>query len=343
MATKSLTPKQFQEHLLTWQRQHGRHDLPWQQNPSPYRVLVSEVMLQQTQVVTVIPYFERWMASFPTIEALANATEDEVMNHWQGLGYYSRARNLRKAAIYIHETWADEFPSDVTTLQEIPGVGRYTAGAIASFAFNTYGPIVDGNVKRLFCRYFGIEGVPGTSAVDKQLWSTAEAYTPIINNRQYAQGLLDMGATLCKPKSPDCGACSFTTTCIAYQTNRVSELPTPKPKKIIPTKPGHFLWIESNGKLLLEKRADDGIWGALWCLPQIYIEPEQLGDHVKLQGSFKHTFSHYKLDGKVWFINKLGVENAQQQWIPFNNLSDLGLPKPIRTFIEKHLKKAALK
>ncbi|HHY0492321.1 A/G-specific adenine glycosylase [Vibrio fluvialis] len=343
MATKSLKPKQFQEHLLTWQRQHGRHDLPWQQNPSPYRVLVSEVMLQQTQVVTVIPYFERWMASFPTIEALANATEDEVMNHWQGLGYYSRARNLRKAAIYIHETWADEFPSDVKTLQDIPGVGRYTAGAIASFAFNTYGPIVDGNVKRLFCRYFGIEGVPGTSAVDKQLWSTAEAYTPTINNRQYAQGLLDMGATLCKPKSPDCDACSFTTTCIAYQTNRVSELPTPKPKKVIPTKPGHFLWIESHGKLLLEKRADDGIWGALWCLPQIYIEPEQLGDHVQLQGSFKHTFSHYKLDGKVWFINKLGVENAQQQWIPFNNLNNLGLPKPIRTFIEKHLKKVALK
>ncbi|PTP19406.1 A/G-specific adenine glycosylase [Vibrio splendidus] len=336
MVTKSLTPEQFQEHLLTWQQHHGRHDLPWQQDPSPYRVLVSEIMLQQTQVVTVIPYFERWMASFPTLQALADATEDEVMSHWQGLGYYSRARNLRKAAIYISETWGGEFPFDVKLLQEIPGVGRYTAGAIASFAFNTYGPIVDGNVKRLFCRYFGIEGVPGTSAVDKQLWSTAESYTPTINNRSYAQGLLDMGATLCKPKSPDCDACSFTKTCIAFQTNRVSELPTPKPKKVLPTKPGHFLWIESNGKLLIEKRADDGIWGALWCLPQIYIEPDQLGDHVKLQGTFKHTFSHYKLDGKVWKINKLGNESPRQKWIAYEDLENLGLPKPIRTFINKH-------
>lgn len=341
MTMPSLTPKQFQEHLLTWQRHHGRHDLPWQQNPSPYRVLVSEVMLQQTQVVTVIPYFERWMASFPTIEALANATEDAVMNHWQGLGYYSRARNLRKAALYIQDTWNGEFPADVNALQNIPGVGRYTAGAIAAFAFNTYGPIVDGNVKRLFCRYFGIEGVPGTSAVDKQLWSTAEAYTPTHNNRQYAQGLLDMGATLCKPKNPTCDACSFTTTCKAYQTNRVSELPTPKPKKVTPTKPGHFLWLESDGKLLLEKRADDGIWGALWCLPQIYLEPEQLGEHIKLKGAFKHTFTHYKLDGKVWQIDKLGVENPQQQWIPLHQLDDVGLPKPIRTFIEKHVKTQA--
>lgn len=330
-----LTPETFQERLITWQQTHGRHDLPWQQNPTPYRVLVSEVMLQQTQVTTVIPYFERWMASFPTIEMLASATEDEVMNHWQGLGYYSRARNLRKAAQYIMDECNGIFPDHVEALLKIPGVGRYTAGAIASFAYNTYGPIVDGNVKRLFCRFFGIEGVPGTSQVDKRLWSAAEAFTPIENNRPFAQGLLDMGATVCKPKKPDCKACTFQDTCVAFQTDRVSELPTPKPKKVVPTKTGHFLWVETNGKILLEKRADDGIWGALWCLPQIYIEPQQLGSHVLLKGKFKHTFTHYKLDAQVWCIDRMGEDNSQQQWFTLEDLQDLGLPTPIRKFIQK--------
>lgn len=331
-----LTPENFQERLITWQQTHGRHDLPWQQNPTPYRVLVSEVMLQQTQVTTVIPYFERWMASFPTIEILATATEDEVMNHWQGLGYYSRARNLRKAAQYIMDECNGTFPDHVETLLKIPGVGRYTAGAIASFAYNTYGPIVDGNVKRLFCRFFGIEGVPGTSKVDKQLWGFAEAFTPTQNNRAFAQGLLDMGATVCKPRNPNCEDCGFQDCCIASQNNRVDKLPTPKPKKVVPTRPGQYLWIESNGKLLLEKRADDGIWGALWCLPQIHIEPEHLGDHVHLKGTFKHTFTHYKLDAKVWCVERPGEQISNQQWFSAKSLSELGLPTPIRKFVVKH-------
>lgn len=332
-----LTPEKFQDQLITWQQTHGRHDLPWQENPTPYRVLVSEVMLQQTQVTTVIPYFERWMVSFPTIEVLAAATEDEVMSHWQGLGYYSRARNLRKAAQYIVDECNGLFPDHVETLLKIPGVGRYTAGAIASFAYNIYGPIVDGNVKRLFCRFFGVDGVPGTSKVDKQLWGLAETFTPTRNNRSFAQGLLDMGATVCKPKSPNCLECDFQESCLAFKSDRVDELPTPKPKKNVPTRAGQFLWIESKGKILLEKRADDGIWGALWCLPQIHIEPEHLGEHVHLKGSFKHTFTHYKLEAKVWSIERMSGLNQEQAWVLPTELQDLGLPTPIKKFILKNI------
>ncbi|SHF24800.1 A/G-specific adenine glycosylase [Vibrio gazogenes] len=332
-----ISPQQFQQHLIDWQRAHGRHDLPWQQNPSPYRVLVSEVMLQQTQVVTVIPYFERWMTSFPTIEALASATEDEVMNHWQGLGYYSRARNLRKAAQYIMTHHQGQFPDSLETLLDIPGVGRYTAGAIRSFAYDRYGPIVDGNVKRLFCRFFALDGVPGTSAVDKQLWQLAETFTPETDNRVFAQGLLDIGATICKPKNPDCELCCFQKNCLAFKYDRVQTLPTPKPKKTIPTKAGQFLWVESDHKILLEKRASDGIWGALWCLPQIHLQPEQFGEHMQLKGTFKHTFTHYKLDANVWMIDRLGVMEPQLQWVEKSEVFNLGLPTPIKKFLTRHL------
>ena len=326
----------FADTLLDWQKQQGRHDLPWQQDPTPYRVLVSEIMLQQTQVATVIPYFERWMNAYPSVQDLAAAEEDDVMALWQGLGYYSRARSLRKAAQYIVHECGGSFPTDVEGMLEIPGVGRYTAGAIVSFAYNKRGPIVDGNVKRFFCRVFGIEGVPGTSATDKLLWSYSERLTPAQDNRAFAQGLLDMGATICKPKNPTCEQCPFNKVCIANQTNRVSELPTPKPKKTVPTKPGHYLWIEQDGKLLLEKRAKDGIWGALWCLPQIHIDPAHLEKQTITKGTFKHTFTHYKLDATVWQISNLGQQAANQQWFSKEEWQDLGLPTPIRKFLQKH-------
>src|SRR5690554_1413381 len=205
--------KDFAATVLNWQKQHGRHDLPWQNPVSPYRVLVSEIMLQQTQVNTVIPYFQRWMETFPTLEALAQASEDEVMARWQGLGYYSRARNLRKAAQYLVQEFNGQFPSDLQGLASIPGVGPYTAGAIRSFAFNDYGPIVDGNVKRFFCRLFGIEGDTTRSAVNKQLWQKADDLTPNHDNRRFAQGLLDIGATLCTRANPDCARCPFDNQC----------------------------------------------------------------------------------------------------------------------------------
>ncbi|GGI73153.1 A/G-specific adenine glycosylase [Shewanella gelidii] len=342
MPQSTLSPIQFQQLLLDWQKQQGRHDLPWQVNPTPYRVLVSEIMLQQTQVTTVIPYFLRWMERFPHIESLAVAAEDEVMSHWQGLGYYSRARNLKKAAQYILNECAGEFPTTLSELIKIPGVGRYTAGAIASFAYDSYGPIVDGNVKRLFCRFFGIEGIPGTSKVDKALWQKAELYTPNQNNRQFAQGLLDMGATICRPKTPKCDVCHFQPHCLAYTEQRVLQLPTPKPKKTIPLKTGHFLWLQQDGKLLLEKRNESGIWGALWCLPQLNSEPLQIQERTTKQsvlekGQFKHTFTHYKLEAKVWTLDAVDSTPNPQQWFTAEQLTELGLPTPIKKFILKHL------
>lgn len=368
---KSSPIKQnFANELLKWQRTHGRHDLPWQQPATPYRVLVSEIMLQQTQVVTVIPYFERWMQRFPDLRALAEAQEDDVMALWQGLGYYSRARNLQKAARWLVENHQGAFPESLSELQKIPGVGRYTAGAIRSFAFDQYGPIVDGNVRRLFCRLFGIEGQPLSSKVDKQLWALAEELTPEQNNRAFAQGLLDLGATLCKPRNPDCHRCPFASHCVAHQSGREHELPTPKPKKVLPVKEGHFLWAESGSKtvpeVLIEKRPDNGIWASLWSLPELNDVPA----NARLQGTFNHTFSHYKLKASIWQVtpqesagavdtfidtfsdtdNSENTNQAVAQSIPeyrqpestkrkisLSELESTGLPAPIKKYLKKQL------
>ncbi|WP_194757201.1 A/G-specific adenine glycosylase [Aliidiomarina indica] len=329
-----IQPKNFVATVLSWQAAHGRHQLPWQHPATPYRVLVSEIMLQQTQVATVIPYFERWMARFPTLTRLAEASEDEVMSLWQGLGYYSRARNLRKAAKYLVQENHGEFPRELSDIQSIPGVGRYTAGAIKSFAYDEYGPIVDGNVRRLFCRLFGVEGVPNTSKVDKQLWALAERYTPTENNRRFAQGLLDLGATLCTARNPNCQQCPFAEHCVALRTDMVDQLPTPKPKKVIPQRIGHFLWIQKQTDIYLEKRPAHGIWASLWSLPELTEAPF----NATLKGQFQHTFSHYKLDAKIWTVNEPPThelrEATAEQWVSLDSLSDIGLPAPIRKYIE---------
>lgn len=380
-----ITPKEFQTKLIQWQQVHGRLDLPWQKQPSPYAVLVSEIMLQQTQVATVIPYFERWMNKFQDTHTLAKASEDEVMHYWQGLGYYSRARNLRKAAIYIEDTHQGIFPSTLEEILKIPGVGPYTAGAIMSFAFNRYGPIVDGNVKRFFTRLFGIEGVPSERLIEKKIWQISEYMTPNkmqdthlsqdevkakdlqgkmqdthllildanieespanyttaapdvdISNRSFAQGLLDMGATVCKAKTPLCEACVFQTNCVAYQENIVDKLPTPKPKKVTPTKEGHFIWLEKDNRLLLEKRAADGIWGALWCLPQVYLQAEEIEHIAKVKGKFNHVFSHYKLKAQVWELTNMPL-SENQKYFSLDEIKLLGLPTPIKKFIEKNIR-----
>ena len=327
--------KAFQNQVVSWQKTHGRHQLPWQQAGTPYAVLVSELMLQQTQVATVIPYFQRWMTSFPTIEALAQASNDEVMAHWQGLGYYARARNLHKAAVYIRELGA--FPQNLEALLTVPGVGRYTAGAIMSFAYDSYGPIVDGNVRRLYARYFAIDGVTSSSAVDKKLWALAEALTPTDNCRSFAQGLLDLGATVCKPRQPLCEQCPLASSCQALLQNRVDELPTAKPKKLVPVKPGHFLWFIKDGHILLHKRPEQGIWASLWSLPQVEAHSPWLED-AKLHGVFVHQFTHYKLDASVWVLNH-AVREVQEEfsgsWYHKNDLNKVGLPAPIRSFIEQ--------
>lgn len=330
-----ISPATFNQLLLNWAKQHGRHDLPWQLKPTPYSVHVSEIMLQQTQVVTVIPYFERWMASFPTLKALAQASEDQIMSHWQGLGYYSRARNLVKAANYLLDEHSGNYPADLALLEKIPGVGRYTAGAIYSFAFDKPGPIVDGNVKRLFCRFFGIEGNPAGSAVIRTLWEYAHHYTPTTHCRAYAQALLDMGATICTAKKPDCSQCPLQQSCFAYQAQQVHQLPTPKPKKVLETRQRQFFWLHQKDQIWLEKRPSNGIWSSLWCLPEVPVN--QVMEKPKQIGHFKHTFTHYKLDAEVIEGNQ-PFNNSAGKWFDTDKLAELGMPTPIRRFIERHLK-----
>lgn len=335
-----IAPKIFAQRVLTWQKQHGRHDLPWQNPPTPYRVLVSEIMLQQTQVTTVIPYFERWMQRFPTLEHLAAAEEDAVMAMWQGLGYYSRARNLHKAARFVVRELQGQFPTDLADLQAIPGVGRYTAGAIRSFAFDAFGPIVDGNVRRLFCRFFGVEGVPTSTPVDKKLWQLADEYTPDTENRRFAQGLLDLGATCCTPRTPTCSLCPLQDSCYALNSQSVEILPTPKPKKTIPVRTGNFLWSADERTIFLQKRPDRGIWSALWCLPEIQSPPV----NATLVGEFEHVFSHYKLIAKVWHDPAMQVnESPQGAQISYNNLHEYGLPAPIQKFIQAQLDNSSMR
>jgi A/G-specific adenine glycosylase len=336
---QQLVVKTFQDQVVNWQKTHGRHQLPWQQASNPYRVLVSELMLQQTQVSTVIPYFNRWMQSFPTVDALAAATNDQVMAHWPGLGYYARARNLHIAAVYICEL--GDFPARLDQLLLIPGVGRYTAGAIMSFAYDAYGPIVDGNVRRLYARYFGIDGVTNSPAVDKQLWALAEQLTPTEHCKSFAQGLLDLGATICKPRQPLCEQCPLATTCQALLQNRVDELPTPKPKKNVPVKDGHFLWLEQAGQVFLQKRPTPGIWASLWSLPQVAAD-DLLLQQAKKHGEFVHQFTHYKLNATVWQLDHshfATLQQVQEQepsgWYQKTQLAEVGLPSPIRSFIEQ--------
>src|SRR5690554_60097 len=251
---KKLPPNEFANQVICWQRRYGRHQLPWQLHNHPYHVLVSELMLQQTQVATVIPYFENWIKLFPDFNTLANAHEDQVLSAWQGLGYYSRARNLYQAAQFVMTNYQGELPSTPEQLREVPGVGPYTAGAITSFAFDKPAALVDGNVKRLFSRYFGIEGDPSTTHVNREIWKLAEQYTPNHDNRVYAQGLLDLGATCCTARNPKCAECPLQNSCYAFAHDRVNELPMRKKKAPLPTRQGYFLLDYDAHGIILQQR-----------------------------------------------------------------------------------------
>ncbi|RUO21076.1 A/G-specific adenine glycosylase [Aliidiomarina maris] len=344
-APSTLSAKQIQHlrhTIMQWQTQHGRHDLPWQQSPSAYSVHVSEIMLQQTQVSTVIPYFERWMQRFPSLDALASASEDDVMAQWQGLGYYSRARNLRKAAAHVIAEHGGEYPDCLQALQAIPGVGRYTAGAIRSFALQQYGPIVDGNVKRLYARLFGIDGEPNSSAFNRTLWQLAEQLTPHNASHIYSQGVLDLGATVCTKSQPKCSECPVQSECVAHATGRIEQLPNPKKKREKPFRVGHFSWHQPNQHIHLVKRSSPGIWGGLWCLPELPDAPKD----AELAGEFIHQFTHYTLHAKVWRASTpqhLSVKDDNSvgylatQLFDLNQLDQTGLPTPIKQFIQDRI------
>lgn len=342
--------KQFSDRILAWFAKHGRHDLPWQLDQTPYRVWISEIMLQQTQVVTVIPYFERFIKAFPDAKSLANANLDNVLHHWTGLGYYARARNLHKAAKIIVEEYQGQFPSSLDEIVTLPGIGRSTAGAILSLASGKRHPILDGNVKRVLTRYHGIEGWPGQKKIEEELWSYAELHTPDKSVRDYTQAIMDLGATLCVRRNPTCDVCPLMKDCFARKTERQHDFPGSKPKKAIPNKETVFAIIEnSKGEVLLQQRPPSGIWGGLWCFPEFSID-ESIVDNIKKQYGFKikqqteykhfkHTFSHFhllirpvhiKLAGRTTMVNEEGVS----AWLNPAKDSGLGLPAPVVSLLK---------
>ncbi|HEX8980154.1 MAG TPA: A/G-specific adenine glycosylase [Parasulfuritortus sp.] len=335
----------FAARLIAWQKAHGRHGLPWQVE-DPYAVWVSEIMLQQTQVETVIPYYNRFMARFPDIVSLAAAAEDEVLALWSGLGYYARGRNLHAAARRLAAEHDSCFPRDFEAIQALPGIGRSTAAAISAFAFGERRAILDGNVKRVFCRLFGIEGWAGEKTVENRLWQLAEELLPTQDIQAYTQGVMDLGATLCRRSNPDCAACPFVDDCIAQSEGRVTELPSPRPRKDLPDKATAMLVLLHAGEILLEKRPPNGIWGGLWSLPECPLEADpvraahelgyaasDLGDLPELG----HTFSHFRLrilPRRLAVAQRpTATAEAGRVWLPLADAEQAALPTPIRKII----------
>ncbi len=330
-----ISPQQFAHKIFKFYQQHGRKDLPWQQNPTPYRVWVSEIMLQQTQVKTVIPYYLKFMARFKTLEDLANASIDEVLHHWQGLGYYSRARNLHQCAQTLINDYDGKFPQTVAEVETLSGIGRSTAGAILSLSRGVAAPILDGNVKRVLSRVFMVEGWYGQSKVAKQLWHLSETYTPKENTAKFNQAMMDLGASLCSRSKPQCEQCPLNEDCLANIHGKTGELPHKKPKKTIPTKQGFFvLTTNQQGQIQLAKRPPSGIWGGLWCLPEVNNSEQSI-----LIDEFKHTFTHYHLDAKVISppqnqANSSQVEeNSALAWHNISQLNELAFPTPVKKFL----------
>ena len=349
-AATTLTPRQFQRAVLAWYDEHGRKDLPWQKKITPYRVWISEIMLQQTQVSTVIPYFERFMQRFPDVATLAAAPSDEVLHHWTGLGYYARARNLHKASKQIVNEFAGKFPKDIESLISLPGIGRSTAGAIASISMQLRAPILDGNVKRVLSRFYAIAGWPGERAVEQQLWRVAEELTPEDRLRDYTQVMMDLGATLCTRSKPRCSECPLQKQCIAHRNSTQHEYPGRKPKKTIPVKSTVMLLLENaDGAILLEQRPPSGLWGGLWCPPQTDSHDDIAqtlkslnlsGDNIVTLTPFRHTFSHFHLDITPIRIrvrpNERSVADAlHQRWILAHSPGRLGLAAPVKKLLSQ--------
>ncbi|CAH2901216.1 MAG: A/G-specific adenine glycosylase (EC [uncultured Paraburkholderia sp.] len=343
----------FAARLIAWQRMHGRHDLPWQNTRNAYRIWLSEIMLQQTQVSTVIPYYAKFLARFPDVAALAAAPVDDVMALWAGLGYYTRARNLHRCAQAVVERHGGAFPASVDELAELPGIGRSTAAAIASFAFGARATILDGNVKRVLARVFGVEGFPGEKKVENAMWTLAESLLPSNASDDevsaYTQGLMDLGATLCVRGKPDCLRCPFAADCVANVTGRQRELPTARPKKTVPTRRTWMLVLRDGDAVMLEKRPPSGIWGGLWSLPEAADEAalatrarEFGGDGaVSPLAPLTHVFTHFKLEIEprlAEFDRGVGalaaLRDADTAWVSVTDLDSFGVPAPVRKLLE---------
>ena len=339
----------FSDRLLAWFERHGRHDLPWQAEQTPYRVWVSEIMLQQTQVSTVIPYYRRFMRRFPDVRALAAAEQDAVLAHWSGLGYYARARNLHKAAGRIVEEFKGEFPRALADLIALPGVGRSTAGAILSLARGRRYPILDGNVKRVLARYHAVAGWPGNRAVENRLWDYAEQHTPARDFAAYTQAIMDLGATICARRRPRCGQCPVQADCAARLSGQQHALPESKPPRPKPRRKTIFAILEDKrGRVMLEQRPPAGIWGGLWCFPELASNAavaeevrKKYGYHIKETIEYaplEHTFSHFHLQIRPLCLKITGApgrvnDSAGLTWLKPGASPNKGLPAPVATLL----------
>lgn len=335
--------------LLKWAKQSGRNDLPWQKNISPYRVWLSEIMLQQTQVNTVIPYFEKFIFRYPSIETLANSSLEEIFQLWSGLGYYARARNLHKTAHLIWHEYAGNFPNTLEELVKLPGIGRSTAGAILSIAFKISTPILDGNVKRVLARFYSVYGAINHAKTIDTLWDLATQNTPEKNGDQYTQAIMDLGATICIRKKPKCDVCPISNNCRAFLNGTVHEFPQKIEKSRLPSKEKIFLVLtDQNNQILLERRPLQGIWGGLWSLPECNTDDEiklfcQTNNLIILKSSqgtpFKHTFSHFYLNILPTYVEikrQYQVrENANFRWCSLDKAIEIGLATPIKKLLSK--------
>ncbi|MGH8671658.1 MAG: A/G-specific adenine glycosylase [Burkholderiales bacterium] len=341
----------FVTRLIRWQKRHGRHDLPWQRNTDPYAVWVSEIMLQQTQVATVIPYYERFMVHFPDTAALARASQQQVLECWSGLGYYSRARNLHRAAQYIVERHGGVFPHRFEDMLALPGIGRTTAAAIAVFALGKRCAILDGNVKRVLSRYFGVAGHPGEKQYEDRLWQQAEALLPRRGIRTYTQALMDVGAALCTRARPECAACPLCADCYALREGLTEKLPQPRPRRPLPQKQVVMLMLLHEGEVFLEKRPPSGIWGGMWSFPE--AEPgvdlallceQRYGVCVNpLQAlpGLEHGFSHFKLritPQPLAVVKPLTrVSEQHGVWLATRDAMGAAIPAPVRKLLRQLL------
>ena len=351
MSSALLKLSDFSNKILNWYDNCGRHDLPWQQHPTVYRVWISEIMLQQTQVSTVIPYYHRFMQRFPDVSVLALADVDEVLHLWSGLGYYSRARNLHRTAAIVVNEYQGVFPETVEELQKLPGIGRSTAGAILSLGLNQPHPVLDGNVKRVLCRYNSIKGWPGSGPVEKQLWTLAGQLLSVDRPAAYTQAIMDLGATVCVRSFPLCNDCPVSPGCLACKQGLQNELPHKREKKKPPVKQLHFIMIEgADGEILLQKRPPAGIWGGLWGFPECPLETdlvswvhEKFGysvNSITYEPELKHTFTHFQLR-----INPVrmrlesapaGIRDSDDlYWFkPGGSNKTLGMAAPVKKLIE---------
>lgn len=350
MTPEKQGTQSFARRLLSWHKVAGRHDLPWQHDPTPYRVWISEIMLQQTQVDTVREYFQRWMQRFDSIEAVAEAPLDEVLHQWSGLGYYARARNIHRAALVLHECHGGEFPDDFDAVLALPGIGPSTAGAILSLARNERHAILDGNVKRVLSRYHGVEGWPGQAAVAKKLWALAEQHTPNTDNAAYTQAIMDLGATVCTRTRPRCNDCPIAGQCVAKAAGRQRDFPGTRPKKKRPVRTTVMALLEDpRGRVLLEHRQSAGLWGGLWSLPQ-HDSLANLEEWVAAVGTspadlepwplLRHGFTHFQLEitpVRVRLADRPAAvgETTTTRWVDPTAMPALGIAAPVARLLEQ--------